>query len=130
MHWVFCMHRPPSYPSASPTQDPYDKQRPALKKQIILDGNTWVSRYARGGNVRKVSARAFYVAVDSLQVEAAISAVMSTDPPTTTPHHLARPCPQSSLNREWCASAVHRATSRRTASRLSPSPKCLNCWKT
>mmetsp|Transcript_34660 Transcript_34660/g.88690 ORF Transcript_34660/g.88690 Transcript_34660/m.88690 type:complete len:227 (-) Transcript_34660:63-743(-) len=47
--------------------DPYDKQRPVLKKSIVNDGNTWVSRYARGGNVRKVSARAFYVGVDSLQ---------------------------------------------------------------
>lgn len=40
-----------------------------LKKSIVNDGNTWVSRYARGGNVRKVSARAFYVGVDSLQVQ-------------------------------------------------------------
>lgn len=47
--------------------DPYDKQRPLLFKQLKKDGSEWVSKYARGGNVRKQSARSFYTAVDSLQ---------------------------------------------------------------
>ena len=49
-------------------QDPYDKRRPALFKDIKKTSNEWVGAYARGGNVRKQSARSFYVAVDSLQV--------------------------------------------------------------
>lgn len=31
------------------------------------DGSAWVSRYARGGSARKLSARRFYIAVDALQ---------------------------------------------------------------
>ncbi len=35
------------------------------------DGSAWVSKYARGGSARKLSARRFYIAVDALQVRAA-----------------------------------------------------------
>ena len=31
------------------------------------DGSAWVSKYARGGSARKLSARRFYIAVDALQ---------------------------------------------------------------
>lgn len=49
-------------------QEPYDKRRPVLFKEVKKGANDWVGAYARGGNVRKQSARSFYVAVDSLQV--------------------------------------------------------------
>ncbi len=37
------------------------------------DGSTWVSKYARGGSARKLSARRFYIAVDALQASALTS---------------------------------------------------------
>ena len=30
------------------------------------DGGTWAAKYARGGNIRKQSARRFYIAYDAL----------------------------------------------------------------
>jgi len=47
--------------------DPYDKQRPVMFKEVKKSSADWVSKYARGGNVRKQSARTFYVAVDAIQ---------------------------------------------------------------
>jgi hypothetical protein len=47
-------------------QDVYDKSRPALVKSLKLDSATWVSKYARGGSVRKQSARKMYIAVDAI----------------------------------------------------------------
>jgi hypothetical protein len=46
--------------------DVYDAARPQLVRDLKVQGQTWVSKYARGGNVRSTSARRFYVAVDSL----------------------------------------------------------------
>lgn len=46
--------------------DVYDKQRVPLIKQIKADSQAWVSKYARGGSVRKQSARRFYIAVDTV----------------------------------------------------------------
>lgn len=34
---------------------------------IKADGRTWVSKYARGGSARKLSARKFYIVVDAVQ---------------------------------------------------------------
>eukprot|EP00877_Chromochloris_zofingiensis_P005521 jgi/Chrzof1/14970/Cz09g22190.t1_PSB27B[v5.2] len=48
------------------TMDVYDRQRPPLIKSLKTDGLAWVSKYARGGSVRKQSARRFYVAVDAI----------------------------------------------------------------
>lgn len=44
------------FPTPFPTHPP----------QLRADGSAWVSRYARGGSARAVSARRFYVAVDAL----------------------------------------------------------------
>lgn len=46
--------------------DPYDKGRVPLIKGIKTDSQTWVTKYARGGSVRKQSARRFYIAVDAV----------------------------------------------------------------
>ncbi|KIZ05124.1 hypothetical protein MNEG_2835 [Monoraphidium neglectum] len=46
--------------------DVYDKQRVPLIKTIKTDAQTWVTKYARGGSVRKQSARRFYIAVDAV----------------------------------------------------------------
>lgn len=51
---------------SSDVQDVYDRQRPPLIKSLKTDGLAWVSKYARGGSVRKQSARRFYVAVDAI----------------------------------------------------------------
>ncbi|KAI8471916.1 MAG: photosystem II Pbs27-domain-containing protein [Monoraphidium minutum] len=48
------------------TLDPYDKARPPLIKAIKADSQAWVTKYARGGSVRKQSARRFYIAVDAV----------------------------------------------------------------
>lgn len=37
------------------------------------DGLDWVSKYARGGSARKVSARTFYIAIDAIQGHVASS---------------------------------------------------------
>jgi hypothetical protein len=34
---------------------------------LKADGATWVSKYARGGSARKLSARKFYIVVDAVQ---------------------------------------------------------------
>ncbi|EIE26160.1 hypothetical protein COCSUDRAFT_61150 [Coccomyxa subellipsoidea C-169] len=47
--------------------DLYNAQRPKIVQVLRKDGSTWVSRYARGGSARKLSARRFYIAVDALQ---------------------------------------------------------------
>ena len=47
-------------------QDMYDKSRPKFIAALKGDGLTWVSKYARGGSVRKQSARAMYNAVDAV----------------------------------------------------------------
>lgn len=46
--------------------DPYDKARGPLIKAVKADAQAWVTKYARGGSVRKQSARRFYVAVDAV----------------------------------------------------------------
>lgn len=38
-------------------QDPYNKERIALVKKLKVDGVAWVSKYARGGSARSLSAR-------------------------------------------------------------------------
>lgn len=38
-----------------------------LIKTLKVESNAWVSKYARGGSVRKLSARRMYVAVDAVQ---------------------------------------------------------------
>lgn len=45
----------------------YNRQRVPLIKSLKEDSNVWVSKYARGGSVRKVSARKMYIAVDAVQ---------------------------------------------------------------
>lgn len=47
--------------------DPSDPARPQLVKKIKAEGQAWVSKYARGGSARKLSARRVYIAVDALQ---------------------------------------------------------------
>jgi hypothetical protein len=49
------------------TADPYDEERLALVKQLKADGPVWVSKYARGGSARTLSARRFYIAVDAVE---------------------------------------------------------------
>ena len=44
-----------------------DDSRPALVKVLKKEGQEWVSKYARGGSARTVSARKFYIAVDQVQ---------------------------------------------------------------
>jgi len=44
-----------------------DDSRPALVKTLKKDGQEWVSKYARGGSARTISARKFYIAVDQVQ---------------------------------------------------------------
>ncbi|GBF99371.1 hypothetical protein Rsub_12175 [Raphidocelis subcapitata] len=48
------------------TTDVYDKSRGALIKDVKGEAQAWVTKYARGGSVRKQSARRFYVAVDAV----------------------------------------------------------------
>jgi hypothetical protein len=45
---------------------PYDKQRPILVKELQVEGNKWVSKYAPGGSSKKESGRAFYNALSEL----------------------------------------------------------------
>lgn len=40
---------------------------PGAVQILRKDGSAWVSKYARGGSARKLSARRFYIAVDALQ---------------------------------------------------------------
>lgn len=47
--------------------DVYDEQRPQLIKNLKLQGQSWASKYARGGSARTLSARRIYIAVDALQ---------------------------------------------------------------
>ena len=47
--------------------DVYDDARPALVKSLKTQGATWVSKYARGGSARTLSARRFYIAVDAVE---------------------------------------------------------------
>jgi hypothetical protein len=54
-------HQPPTN-----RQDVYDKARVPLIKTLKTDAQTWVTKYARGGSVRKQSARKFYIAVDAV----------------------------------------------------------------
>lgn len=49
------------------TADPYDEERLALVKQLKAESPVWVSKYARGGSARTLSARRFYIAVDAVQ---------------------------------------------------------------
>lgn len=49
------------------SMDLYNAERPKLVQLLRKDGSAWVSRYARGGSARKLSARRFYIAVDALQ---------------------------------------------------------------
>jgi hypothetical protein len=49
------------------TMDLYDDNRVGLVKRLKPEGQAWVSRYARGGSARKLSARQFYIAVDALE---------------------------------------------------------------
>lgn len=44
----------------------YDKSRVGLIKAIKGDAQAWVQKYARGGSVRKQSARRFYIACDAV----------------------------------------------------------------
>ncbi|KAG7671750.1 hypothetical protein Ndes2526B_g07351 [Nannochloris sp. 'desiccata'] len=44
-----------------------DDSRPALVKVLKKEGQEWVSKYARGGSARTLSARKFYIAVDQVQ---------------------------------------------------------------
>ena len=44
-----------------------DDSRPALVKELKKEGQQWVSKYARGGSARTLSARKFYIAVDQVQ---------------------------------------------------------------
>jgi hypothetical protein len=44
----------------------YDKARPKFIAALKAAGLAWVSKYARGGSVRKQSARAMYNAVDAV----------------------------------------------------------------
>ena len=37
-----------------------------LVKELKVEGPQWVSKYARGGNVRATSARKFYIVIDAL----------------------------------------------------------------
>lgn len=46
--------------------DLYDPERVAVIKQIKADAPGWVSRYARGGSARTLSARRFYIVVDAI----------------------------------------------------------------
>ncbi len=48
-------------------QDVYNKQRVPLIKSLKADSLAWVSKYARGGSVRKQSARKMYIALDAIQ---------------------------------------------------------------
>jgi hypothetical protein len=45
---------------------PYDKGRSGAIKDLKAGAQAWVTKYARGGSVRKQSARRFYVAVDAV----------------------------------------------------------------
>jgi hypothetical protein len=49
------------------TLDTYDPERAALAKNLKKESLNWVSKYARGGSARTVSARKIYVAVDAIQ---------------------------------------------------------------
>lgn len=48
------------------TMDVYDKARVPLIKEMKSEAQAWVTKYARGGSVRKQSARRFYIAVDAV----------------------------------------------------------------
>jgi hypothetical protein len=43
-----------------------DGEVPAVVKVLKKEGQEWVSKYARGGSARKLSARKFYIAVDQV----------------------------------------------------------------
>lgn len=47
--------------------DLYDPERIQVIKRLKAEGPAWVSKYARGGSARKLSARKMYIAVDALQ---------------------------------------------------------------
>lgn len=49
------------------TLDLYDPQRVQVINLLKADARTWTSKYARGGSVRKPSARKIYIVVDALQ---------------------------------------------------------------
>lgn len=49
------------------TLDPYDPQRVQVINLLKSDARLWTSKYARGGSVRKPSARKIYIVVDALQ---------------------------------------------------------------
>lgn len=49
------------------TMDVYDPARVDLIKSLKKEGQEWVSKYARGGSARTVSARKFYIAIDAVQ---------------------------------------------------------------
>eukprot|EP00890_Picochlorum_soloecismus_P002631 jgi/Picsp_1/3369/NSC_06207-R1_protein len=49
------------------TMDMYDPERAAVAKNLKKESLNWVSKYARGGSARTVSARKMYVAVDAIQ---------------------------------------------------------------
>lgn len=53
-------------PSPSFPQDVYDKARVPLIKELKAEAQAWVTKYARGGSVRKQSARKFYIAIDAV----------------------------------------------------------------
>ncbi|KAK9789928.1 hypothetical protein WJX73_007486 [Symbiochloris irregularis] len=46
--------------------DPFSPERPSIVKNLKQEGGEWASKYARGGNARKQSARKFYIAYDAL----------------------------------------------------------------
>ena len=61
--------RPGRVPPTRPVdklQDVYDKRRVPLIKELKGDAQVWVTKYARGGSVRKQSARRFYIALDAV----------------------------------------------------------------
>ncbi|KAL0030894.1 hypothetical protein WJX77_012084 [Trebouxia sp. C0004] len=49
------------------TLDLYDPQRVQVINLLKSDARLWTSKYARGGSVRKPSARKIYIVVDALQ---------------------------------------------------------------
>lgn len=49
------------------TMDVYDPQRVQVINLLKTDSRKWTSKYARGGSVRKPSARKIYIVVDALQ---------------------------------------------------------------
>lgn len=49
------------------TLDLYDPQRVQVINLLKTDARNWTSKYARGGSVRKPSARKIYIVVDALQ---------------------------------------------------------------